>query len=71
MAKKFYGLSVVSEATLKRRERMDAKPMKLTMRFPLNGFCCQGDLDRCQVRCGTCVEAGSFEKIPRLVTYTV
>lgn len=69
--KKFYGVPVVSEATLKKREKKDAKPVEVTMPLRLNGFCRQGDLDRCPVHCGTCVEAGSFENIPRVVTYLV
>ncbi len=71
MAKKFYGLSVVSKAALKRREKKDIKPMKVTLPFPLDGFCCQGDIDKCQVHCGACIEAGGFENLPKLATYTV
>ena len=69
--KRLQGLRVVTKKSQRKKEKKEAKPMKLTMPLRLDGFCRQGDLDRCQVRCGTCVEAGGFENISRLVTYLV
>jgi hypothetical protein len=64
------GIPIISETTFKRRAKA-IKPLKITMHFPLDGSCREGDLDKCQAHCGACVEAGGFENIPQLVTYSV
>lgn len=65
------GLRVVSAKTYLAREKKEGKLVEYKRPLCLHPACRQGDLDRCPVRCGTCVEAGGFEKVPEEVTYLI
>lgn len=58
-----------SDEYFARQKKQNAKAELKLEPFPLSGFCCQGDIDRCQVRCGACISAGGFEKLSKSVIY--